>query len=55
MYSSYLGYKAPRLLDFGLDIKAEANAAAGAGSVEVAAAIAAHTAKGLGAGRLRGC
>ena len=55
MYSSYLGYKAPRLLDFGLDIKAEAHAAAVAGAVVVAAAVAAHTAKGRGADRRRGC
>ena len=54
MYSSYLGYKAPRLLDFGLDIKAEANAEAGAGVVVVAAAAAVHIAKVRGAGRTRG-
>ena len=55
MYFSYLGYKAPRLLDFGLDIKAEANAVAVAGAGVVAAAVAAHRAKVRGGGRIRGC
>ena len=55
LFTSHARHKAPRLLDFRLNVKSEANAAAGAGSVEVAAAIAAHRAKGRGVGRTRGC
>ena len=56
MYFSYLGYKAPRLLGFRLNIKSEANAAAAVGVAVVAAAAAVdvHNAKVRGVGRNRG-
>ena len=53
MYSSYLGCKALRLLDFGLDIKAEANAVAVAGAGVRVAAAAVRTAKGRGSFHIR--
>ena len=52
MFSSYAGHKAPRLLDFGLDIKAEAHAVAVAGGAGGAAAVAAHGAKVRGVGQI---